>query len=210
MRRADALIACDRAILRAYSRETSRALQARLALGVPLPWLDHFLDFNLGKEIAKDAEVIRHAAQRRPDQPPVDPATLATLLARARAIDHAFLRDIAPLPVEIAIPYAAIEPFRAERITALLTLSDTLLSRWTPGQRLRPLLAANLPGPALEAWLRRWLHLYAEETYAIAQSLSLPVLLRPLREALAQGLHETMLAAADTLAARVGAKVRHR
>lgn len=208
MKRAEALIACDRAILRAYSRETSRALQARLALGLPLPWLEHFLDFNLGKEIAKDAEVIRHAAQRPPDQPPVDPDALNRLLARARAIDQAFLHDIAPLPVGIAIPYAAIEPFRAERITALLTLAGTLLKHWTAGRHLRPLLASTLPGPALEAWVRRWLHLYAEETHAIAHSLSLPVLLRPWREALAQGLHETMLAAADTLAARVGNKVK--
>lgn len=193
MGHAEALVTCDRGLLLVFSRQTSRALQQRFAAGMALPWLDQFLDLNVAKEILKDRQVI--LAARHPG-----PAEMAALLAAARAVDRDFLHQVARLPIEIPIPYDAIEPIRARRMELLLALARSLLAAWKPGMKLSKVLLAALPERELEASLRQLMWLYAEETRAICLALRLPLLLRPLRDRLAEALFEVMTGTAADLA----------
>ncbi len=207
MGRAEALAACDRALLEAFSQQTSLALQGRFALARALPWLGRFLALNVGKEIEKDRRVILRARALVAAQEPPDRKVVAELLAEARAVDRRFLRQVAGLPVDILVPYQAIEPVRARRVERLLSFAYDLLRAWPPGATVRDAIRAAMPRQDLEALVGSLLLLYADETRAISHALRLPFPLRPLRDQLTQGLYAAMAAATRTLARDAAATV---
>lgn len=207
MARADALIAFDRILLQAYSRQTSRELAQRFTVGVAVPWLDRFLAQNVAKEIEKDKRVIQQArdlvrANATPGQDSVK-----RLLAVARGIDRDFLRRVAGLPVDILVPYEAVEPVRARRMERLLGVAHQLLHTWPEGMTARRVIATAMPDKEFEALVLKLLLMYADETRAISHALHLPMLLRPLRDQLSHSLYDVMAAAARTLSRQARATV---
>ena len=131
---------------------------------------------------------------RRAGQGPA-PGAAREILAATRRIDRDFLARIGGLPVRIEIPYERIEPLRLRRIELGLETARRILEAWRQGRRVRVSFAAG----ELQRTVFDMLHLYAEETQALSHSVRLPALLEPLRERLAQRLHEAMSNAARAL-----------
>lgn len=175
--------------MREFSRRTTDALRLPLALRAALPALEPFLAENVAKEIRKDALVIRRAATAP------SPGAAREMLDAAREIDREFLERIGGLPLRIRIPYDRIEPLRLRRIELGLDTAGRILDAWRQRHRLRQAFA---PGE-LEQRLHEMLRLYAEETLALSDAVSLPGILVPLRRRLAERLRDAMREAASSL-----------
>lgn len=190
MSRAAALGALDRRILLDFSARTSRALAKAMPLKIAIPHIEAVLAFNVGKEIEKDALVIREAALASGDVD--DPCAVRRLLQQTREIDAAFLGRVGKLPVGIVIPYEQIEPVRLRRIERLYGGARRVLSAWPGERRLRAALRAAYTRVELERLIADWLRLYALETQVLSRAVRLPALLVPVRERIAEGLFRTM------------------
>jgi hypothetical protein len=164
-------------------------LRAALPLRLALPVLEPFLEDNVAKEARKDALVIQLAGA------PHAAGAAREILAAAREIDREFLSRVGGFPVRIEIPYERIEPLRLRRIELGLETARRILEAWRHGRRVR----ASFTAGELERMVFEMLRLYAEETQALSHSVRLPALLEPLRERLAQRLHEAMSDAARSL-----------
>jgi hypothetical protein len=195
--RARALARLNRALLQAFSRRTSDALRAALPLRLALPHLEPLLARNVAKEVRKDAVIIERAGRASPQE----------LLAEARRIDREFLAGVGRMPIRIVVPYAEIEPLRARRIALLGDAARRVLDAWPPEGRLRAALRACFTRAEFEALVREDLRLYALETRALSGAVSLPAILRPAREAIAQRLFAIMQAGASALARDAAASV---
>ena len=190
--RAAALSALNRRILLTYSARTSRALAQAMPLRLAIPHIEAVLAFNVGKEIEKDALVIRQAAVLPADGEEDAGEVLRCLLQATRDIDAAFLRRVGKLPVGIVIPYAEIEPVRRRRIDHLYLGARRILAAW-PGERgMRQALQAAYTRIELERLISEWLRLYALETQVLSRAVRLPALLVPVRERIAEGLFRIM------------------
>lgn len=190
--RVAALSALDRRLLVAFSVRTSRALAQAMPLRIAVPHIEAVLAFNVGKEIEKDAMVIREASLYA-GAPAEDASEAARrLLQAARDIDTAFLSRVGKLPVGIVLPYAEIEPVRQRRIERLYQGAQRILGAW-PGERgMRAALQSAYTRVELERLLSDWLRLYALETQVLSRAVRLPALLVPIRERIAQGLFRIM------------------
>lgn len=187
--------------MREFSRRTTEALRLPLPLRVALPAFEPFLAENVAKEIRKDAQVIARAAKALAAGEPPGETAARELLAAARDIDRTFLQRVDAFPVRIRVPYERIEPLRLQRMRIGLDTAYRALSAWRSGQRLRQRFA---PGE-LEQRLQEMLHLYAEETLALSDAVSLPAILAPLRRRMAERLRDAMRRAASSLQRRAPA-----
>lgn len=210
MDRIGALAALNRKILLTYSARTSRALADAVPLRIAVPHIEAVLAFNVGKEIDKDARVIREAAGAVAAGVGVLPETLRRLLQDAREVDQAFLRRVGRLPVGIVIPYDDIEPVRLRRIERLYTATHRVLTAWAPDARTRDALQVSYTRVELEGWLYDWLRLYALETQVLSRAVRLPALIVPLRERIALGLFRIMQDTGARLAHAAAAMVYRR
>lgn len=192
MNRAAALAALDRRILLSYSARTSRALQQAMPLRIAIPHIEAVLAFNVGKEIEKDAMIIREAAVLAGATAADDEAALHRLLRETRGIDERFLRRVGNLPLGIVIPYEQIEPVRYRRIERLHAATQRVLAEWAGERSMRAAIQAAYTRVELERLLFDWLRLYAVETQILSRAVHLPALLVPIRERIAQGLFRIM------------------
>lgn len=159
-----------------------------LPLRVALPYLEPLLAENVAKEVRKDAQVIRCAAEALGAGAPPGPQAARRLLEAARGIDREFLARAGRFPVRIVIPYERIEPLRLRRIELGLRLAYRILGGWSRREKIR-----RVPDRSeLAQGLRDVLDLYAQETQALSASVRLPALLVPLRERLAAALLRVM------------------
>ena len=210
MDRARILAVLDRRILEAFSRRTVDALRAVLPVRLALPHVERVLALNVAKEAQKDALVIRCSAQALATGSPPGRETVARLLDETKKIDRNFLDRIGAFPVGIMIRYEEVAPVRAQRIERLLFTAYRVLDAWRTVRGIRAALRASYPQPELERDLHEMLKLYALETNALNRSVRLPVLLTPLRDQLASGLHRVMNTAATQLAGEVARFVYRR
>lgn len=209
MDRVEALVALNRALLRAYSRHTARQVRSALPIRAALPWLEKFLALNIAKEVQKDARVIRHAGRLHAAAGEWgDP--MRDLLHAGREIDRGFLRNVTGMPVEIVIRYEEIEPIRRQRIDRLLASTRRILDHWPPAGGGRAALQRAYARTELEQTVHELMHLYALETRSLARSLRLPILLAPIRNRFGQALFDVMNAAAGSVARDASAAVYRR
>ena len=207
MDRASALALLNRKILNAYSRRTTERLRAALPLRLALPHLEPVLAQNVAKEIKKDALVIRHASEAVATGTSLDPDALRVLLEATKEIDRTFLAQVSSLPIRIVIPYAEIVPVRLKRIERLFGAAYRVFEAWQPAHGLRAAVKTAYPRTELEPLLSGLLRLYAQETRVLSRAVRLPGLLVPLREHIAQSLHDIMSETATRLARELGAVV---
>ena len=160
-----------------------------------LPALEPFLDENVGKEVRKDALVIRRAGEALAAGAPPAPGAARELLAAARDIDREFLARVSAFPVRIQIRYEGIEPLRLKRMELGLDTAYRILDAWQRGRRVRE----AFPPGELERRVFEMLQLYAEETQALSNSVRLPGIFALVREHVAQQLREAMTHAARTM-----------
>jgi hypothetical protein len=145
--------------------------------------------------------VIARAAEALAAGAPPGEAAARALLAEARDIDRAFLERVGAFAVRIRVPYESIESLRLQRVRIGLDTAYGALGAWRSGQRLRQRFA---PGE-LEQRLQEMLRLYAEETLALSDAVSLPAILAPLRRRVAERLRDAMRRAASSLQRRAPA-----
>ena len=200
MDRAHILAVLDRRILETFSRRTVDALRATLPVRLALPHVERILALNVAKEAHKDALVIRCGADALAVGSPPGRETVVWLLDETKKIDRTFLDRIGAFPVGVTIRYEEIAPVRMRRIERLLFTAYRILDAWRTARGIRAALRASYPQPEFERDLHEMLKLYALETNALSRSVRLPVLLTPLREQLASGLHRVMNTAAMQLA----------
>jgi hypothetical protein len=182
-------------------------LRAALPLRIALPHLEPVLARNVAKETQKDALVIRRAgatlaAGRQPDRD-----ALSGLFEATRDIDRAFLAQVGTLPIRIVVPYHEVAPIRMQRIERLFAAAYRILDAWRTGRGLRAAVQESYPRADLERLLGDLLRLYASETRILSRSVQLPALLVPLREHIAQRLHEIMIDVARRLAGELSLAV---
>lgn len=200
LKRTHVLAGLDRRILEAFSRRTVDALRATLPVRLALPHIERVLALNVAKEAQKDALVIRSGVEALAAGAPPRRETVARLLDETKKIDRAFLDRIGGFPVGVRIRYDEVAPVRAQRIERLLSATYRILDAWQTARGIRAALRAAYPQPEFERDLHEMLKLYAQETHALSRSVRLPLLLTPLREQLAGGLHRIMNTAALQLA----------
>ena len=205
MKRAKALARLNGRILHTYSRRTITALRAALPLRLALPHLEPVLALNVGKEVEKDALVIRRART-----PAADGATdwnevLAQLMQATKDIDRQFLARVGKFPVEIVVRYDEIAPIRARRIKLLHEAAAKILGARDSHRRLRGAMQASFSREEFAQLLYELFRLYAEETRSLSRSVRLPGPLVPLRELIAQELLNVMLRVARPLANEIAA-----
>lgn len=205
--RAAALAALNRRLLLDYSARTSRALAKAMPLRIAVPHIEAVLAFNVGKEIEKDALVIREAASASAQLAGEDAETLGRLLRAARDIDAAFLGRVRNLPVGIVIPYDQIDPVRQRRIDRLYGGARRVLSAWSTEGTVRAALQGAYTRVELERFLADWLRLYALETQLLSRAVRLPAILVPVRERIADGLFRIMQESGARLAHAAAAGV---
>lgn len=203
MDQARILAAMDRRILEAFSRRTVDALRAVPPVRLALSHLEPLLELNVAKEAQKDALVIRCAAAALASGFPPGRETVQRLLDETKSIDRAFLDRVSRFPVGIVIRYEAVAPARSQRIERLLSTTYRILDAWRTANGIRAALRASYAQPEFEHDLCDMLKLYALETNALSHSVRLPVILTPLRERLARGLHSAMNTAAVRLASEL-------
>jgi hypothetical protein len=205
--RPGALAVLNRRILEAYSQRTIDTLRAALPLRIALPHLEPVLARNVAKETQKDALVIRRAgatlaAGRQPDR-----EAMSGLLEATQDIDRAFLAQVGMLPIRIVIPYHEVAPIRMQRIERLFAAACRIIGAWGIERGLRAAVQESYPRAELERLLGDLMRLYALETRVLSRSVQLPALLVPLRERIAQSLHEIMNDIARRLAGELSVAV---
>lgn len=210
MDRSGALAVLNRKILKAYSRRTTDTLRAALPLRLALPHLEPVLARNVAKEMQKDTLVIRRASEALAAGTAPDREALRRLLDATKEIDRAFLAQAGSLPIRIVIPYEEIAPVRMERIERLFGAAYRILGAWRPECGVRAAVQASYPRAELERLLLDLLRLYAQETRVLSRAVRLPVLLIPIREHVAQSLHEIMNDTARRLAGELAAMAYRR
>jgi hypothetical protein len=174
-----------------------------LPLRLALPHVEPVLARNVAKETQKDALVIRRAAATLEAGREPDRDALSELLDATKDIDRAFLAQIGTLPLRIVVPYREIAPIRMRRIERLFAAAFRILGAWGMERGLRAAVQESYPRAEFERLIRDLLHLYAAETRVLSGSVQLPMLLVPLRERIAQSLHEIMSDVARRLAGEV-------
>lgn len=198
MDRPSALARLNGKVLEEYSRRTIEELRKALPLRLALPHIQPVIELNLGKEVTKDALVIR-CASVDPARPP-EPEAVRQLFMETRRIDDDFVAHAAAFRVRLVVPYGEVEPLRMARITRLMASTGRILTAWSAHNCLRTALRVAYTQIELEATLRQILDLYARETRALTRSVRLPALIEPLRERMAQHLLDVMARASDRLA----------
>lgn len=192
MNPASTLAMLNRRVLLEYSRRTTDTLRTSIPLRLALPRLEPFLKLNVAKEARKDAFVISHAATGLLNETPPGDETPHQIFEATKEIDRDFLARVAGFPVGIVIRYEAIAPVRMQRIDCLLGASRRILDAWGPARSGRAALQSAYSRGEFEQLVRELLRLYAQETRVLSRSLSLPKLLVPLRESLAQNVFSIM------------------
>ncbi len=210
MERARALIALNRRVLHEYSRRTSQALSAALPFRVALPHLEQVLASNVGKEVEKDALVIRRAGAAVVVGAFPSHENLRELLDETKAIDSAFLTRVGRLPIGIVISYDEIAPLRLQRIERLCRAAFRILDSWQPEDGVRTAIRTSYDRAELERLLLDLLRLYALETQILSRAVRLPALLAPLRDRIGQGLARVMNETARRLAYNLAGVVYRR
>lgn len=210
MEHAGALAALNRRILEEYSRRTSQALSAALPFRLALPHLEQILASNVGKEVEKDALVIRRAGAAVEVGALPSREDLHELLEASKAIDRAFLAGVGRLPIGIVISYDEIAPLRLQRIERLCHAAFRVLEAWQPGHGVRTAIRASYGRADLERLLLDLLRLYALETQVLSRAVRLPALLTPLRDRIGQGLARIMNETARRLAYNLAGMVYRR
>lgn len=211
MDRVTLLYDMERYMLEEFYRRTSSILRRQTICRVMLGPMQQFLQLNVDKEAEKDRHVIQCAADL------VQAGTFPTqqeiqhLLALARDIDEAFLKQAVILPMKLSIQYPLIEPIRRQRIHSLLNETHQLLRQWQGMTCLRNALAILYDVPQFSKLLYDLLHLYSLETRLLGQAVRLPGLLAWARESLSQTVYVAMEAVARQLADEQAAWLfRHR
>jgi len=193
-------------MLEEFSRRTVARLRLALPLRIALPRLEPFLDGNLEKEIRKNRAVIERAANAVAAGVPPGAQASSEVLAEMKRIDREFLEEFRRFPVRIEVPYARIDPLRAQRVRLGLDLAFQVLRAWRSGGKLRSAFSQ----PELEGRLQGLLELYARETHALTGCVGLPGPLELLRERMARALLDTMSAVAHSLSRDAGAAIHAR
>ena len=119
------------------------------------------------------------------------------LLVSARETDREFLARVSRFPVRIDIPYRRLEPLRQRRTELGLDLAYRMLQAWRQGKKARSVLDRG----ELARRVRELLELYARETLALSESVSLPGPLAALRDRMAERLGEEMSEVARAMTA---------
>jgi len=158
---------------------------------------------NVAKEERKDALVIACAAEALAAGTRPGPEAVRQILAAGRGIDREFLAHASRLPVRIEISYVRIEPLRLKRIELGLELALRILDGWRQGKKLRRLM----PREELERRLFALMQLYADEARALSQSVRLPGFLAPVRERIAERLHNVLSSIARSLSREIARAV---
>lgn len=193
-------------MLQEFSRRTTLGLKQHTLFRLMLGPLRTFLEINVNKEVEKDQQVILHAASlvqvgKFPTQQDVQ-----HLLAMARDVDRAFLRQAALFPAELTIRYQEIEPIRQQRIQCLLNESHQLFRQWQTATCLRNALAMLYDTPQFAKLLFDILHLYSLETKLLGHSVRLPGVIAFARDSLTQTVYVVM----DTVARQLSAELADR
>ncbi|MCK9388261.1 MAG: hypothetical protein M0Q22_07685 [Sulfuritalea sp.] len=206
MKRARSLARLNGRIVHVFSQRTTAALRAALPLRLALPHLEPVLAQNVAKEVAKDALVILRAYELAAEEvPPAWADVLQQLLGATREVDRSFLARVGKFPVGIVIRYEEIEPIRARRIKLLYDIAQKILAVENKRRRLRGAMHATFSRDEFAQLLEQLFRLYAAETRSLSRSVRLPGLLVPLREMIAQELHNVMLRVARPLALEIAA-----
>ena len=198
--RARALARLNARALSLFSSRTVAALRMVRPLRPVLTHLEPLFELNLAKEIEKDANVFRAAAQLVDQGAEPDAASVQMLLEASRRIDQNFLTRAGAFPVRIVIRYDEVLPFRRRRVERLLREAFAILRDWPAAGSIRAAIRNARRPPELEATLSEILLLYTNEVRMLSQSVQLPLLLVPLRELAAQRLSEVMSEVATRLA----------
>ena len=147
MNKLGALCAMDRHMMQAFSQRTAEGLTRHSLFGLLLPAFQSFLDINVRKEVEKDRRVLATAAAalkagKTPDA--------QRLLAEARDIDQAFLRQATIFPIAINIHYGDIAHADtlhhagiAEAEIIILSVPDSLLKGTSNEKLVRHVRVVN-------------------------------------------------------------------
>ena len=190
MNMARLLCRMDEYVMREFSHRTTKALETHTLFRLSFLLFRSLLEHNVQKEIAKDELVIRHTAQALLAGKPAEAVDRHALYKKSLEIDAAFFRRVTFLPINIDIPYGAIEPIRKRRIDSLSLVTYHLLQRWNTQGRFHSALKTLYSNPELRQRITEILHLYSLETQILSRAVRLPM--QSSRDKLAAQLLETM------------------
>jgi hypothetical protein len=194
-------------MLEEFSQRTTQGLKQHTLFRLMLGPLQSFLDINVNKEVEKDRQVILHAASLVQSEKFPTQQDTQHLLAMARDIDRAFLRETAIFPMNISIEYHDIEPIRQQRIQCLLSESHQLFRQWHTMTSMRNALATMYDAQQFYKLLFDILHLYSLETRMLSHSVRMPGLISFARDTVTQTVYVVMESVARQLSQELSGRL---
>ena|ERR1700690_521494 len=191
----------DREMMLEFSGLCVRRLNRHFSLRLFLSVLQHFLDANVLKEIAKNRLIIEHAAagfKMGKDRTNIDANELFEM---TKKVDDEFLKKLTTSLFSIEIRYDDFAEIRKRRIVALINMVFDLLCNWQPDLPFADIVKSTFAEKSYREVLGEVLHLYNTETRMLSGSITLHGPAGKVKDLFAEKLFETMEKTAVDIAA---------
>jgi hypothetical protein len=197
----------DREMMLEFSGLCVKRLNSHLPLRFFLSVLQHFIDANVHKEIAKNRLVIEHAAagfEMGKERTNIDADGLFEM---TKKIDHEFLNKLATPLFSIQIRHDDFADIRKKRIVSLINMVYDLLCNWQAELPFDSIVQRTFAEKRYMEVIGEVLHLYNIETRMLSHSITLHGPAGKVKDLFAEKLFETMEKTAGDIAAAYTRKV---
>lgn len=192
MRRGEELCGRDREMMLDFSGLCVRRLNNHLPLRLFLSILQHFIDANVLKEIAKNRLIIEHAEagfEMGKDRTKIDANELFEM---TKEIDNEFLEKLSTPIFSVEIRYDDFAEIRKKRIVSLINMVFDLLCNWQAELPFADIVKSAFAEKNYRETLGEVLHLYNIETRMLSDSITLHGPAGKVKDFFAEKLFETM------------------
>src|ERR1700690_2449977 len=163
----------DREMMLEFSGLCVMRLNKHLSLRLFLSVLQHFIDANVLKEIAKNRLIIEHAAagfKMGKDRMNIDTNELFEM---TKKVDNEFMKKLSTPLLSIEIRYDDFAEIRKKRIVSLINMVFDLLCNWQAELSFADIVKSTFAEKSYKEVLGEVLHLYNIETRMLSYSITL-------------------------------------
>lgn len=187
-------------LMHTFSKLTIDSLREEPLFHLLISAVSNLLNENVEKEVQKDSLIIEsvfdayHNGKRIPDD------EFDAIFQKTELIDEAFLKRIGSLPLSVKFHHKEIKELRKKRLILIARFTCELLNHWIDHMDLYDALRLAYKRNEFRKIILQILHLYNLETRKIADSIKLPLFLKPAKDSIIKKLYHAMETTADRVA----------